>query len=149
MKKKNLKKGMCVVLAVSMSAAMMTGCGGEKSAEKATKNAGGETVPTYTIATVRWTDTWPTDFLESGIMKELEEKHGINIEWQIYYNSDWAEQKSLLLASGDLPDAFLGSISLNATDVAQNKSSFLELTDYIKEDTMPNLVQAFEKDLNP
>lgn len=146
MKKKNLKKGMCVVLAVSMSAAMMTGCGGEKSAEKATKNAGGETVPTYTIATVRWTDTWPTDFLESGIMKELEEKHGINIEWQIYYNSDWAEQKSLLLASGDLPDAFLGSISLNATDVAQNKSSFLELTDYIKEDTMPNLVQAFEKD---
>ena len=79
-------------------------------------------------------------------MKELEEKHGINIEWQIYYNSDWAEQKSLLLASGDLPDAFLGSISLNATDVAQNKSSFLELTDYIKEDTMPNLVQAFEKD---
>ena len=146
MKKKNLKKGMCVVLAVSMSAAMMTGCGGEKSAEKATKNAGGETVPTYTIATVRWTDTWPTDFLESGIMKELEEKHGINIEWQIYYNSDWAEQKSLLLASGDLPDAFLESISLNATDVAQNKSSFLELTDYIKEDTMPNLVQAFEKD---
>lgn len=146
MKKKNLKKGMCVVLAVSMSAAMMTGCGREKSAEKATKNAGGETVPTYTIATVRWTDTWPTDFLESGIMKELEEKHGINIEWQIYYNSDWAEQKSLILASGDLPDAFLGSISLNATDVAQNKSSFLELTDYIKEDTMPNLVQAFEKD---
>lgn len=146
MKKKSLKKGMCVVLAVSMSAAMMTGCGGEKSAEKETKNASGETVPTYTIATVRWTDTWPTDFLESGIMKELEEKHGINIEWQIYYNSDWAEQKSLLLASGDLPDAFLGSISLNATDVAQNKSSFLELTDYINEDTMPNLVQAFEKD---
>ena len=49
-----------------------------------------------------------TDFLESGFMKELEEKHGINIEWQVYYDSDWQEQKSLLLASGDLPDAFFG-----------------------------------------
>ena len=146
MRKKNFRKGVSLVLVASMSAAMLAGCGGQEEEGKKEAQGGKNDVPTYTIATVRWTDAWPTDFLESGVMKELEEKHGINIEWQIYYNSDWSEQKSLLLASGDLPDAFLGAISLNATDVAQNKSSFLELTDYINEETMPNLVSVFEKD---
>ncbi len=77
------------------------------------------------LATVRWTDAWPVDFLESGFMKELEEKHGIKIEWQVYYDNDWQEQKSLLLASGDLPDAFFGSICLKDTDISQNKDYFL------------------------
>lgn len=147
MKKKNLKKGVSLALTATMAAGLLTGCGGGKDNSSSTAtNSKGEEVPTYTIATVRWTDSWPTDFLESGIMKELEEKNGINIEWQVYYNSDWAEQKSLLLASGDLPDAFLGSVTLNSSDMAQNKASFLELTDLINEETMPNLTKAFEAD---
>lgn len=145
MKKKNLKKGMSLVLTASMAAGLLAGCGG--GGDEASSTASGEgDVPTYKIATVRWTDTWPTYFLESGIMKELEEKHGINIEWDIYYNSDWSEQKSLLLASGDLPDAFLGSICLNISDMTQNKSLFLDLTDLINEETMPNLTSIFESD---
>lgn len=79
MKRKNLKKGMSLVLTASMAAGLLAGCGG--GGDEASSTASGEgDVPTYKIATVRWTDTWPTDFLESGIMKELEEKHGINIE---------------------------------------------------------------------
>lgn len=149
MKKKNLKKGISLALSASMMAGLLAGCGGGSgsgNSSSAASGSGDEDVPTYTIATVRWTDAWPTDFLESGIMKELEEKHGINIEWDIYYNSDWSEQKSLLLASGDLPDAFLGSICLTASDMAQNKSLFLDLTDMITEETMPNLTQIFEDD---
>lgn len=147
MKKKNLKKGISLALSASMMAGLLAGCGGGSgNSSSAASGSGDENVPTYTIATVRWTDAWPTDFLESGIMKELEEKHGINIEWDIYYNSDWSEQKSLLLASGDLPDAFLGSICLTASDMAQNKSLFLDLTDMITEETMPNLTQIFEDD---
>lgn len=132
-----------MILTASMAAGLLAGCGGGKE----TSSTSGESeVPTYKIATVRWTDSWPTDFLESGIMKELEEKHGINIEWDVYYNSDWSEQKSLLLASGDLPDAFLGSICLNASDMAQNKSMFLDLTDLINEENMPNLTRIFASD---
>ena len=78
-------------------------------------------------------------------MKEIEEKTGVDITWQVYYNNDWSEQKSLLLASGDLPDAFWGSISLTDTDVNQNKSLFVELTDLIAEN-MPNLNRVFETD---
>ena len=155
-----LKKGLGIFLAATMVVGTLAGCGSksettttagsEPAKAETTENSGGDEavsddVPTYTIATVRWTDSWPVDFLESGIMKELEEKHGIKINWQVYYNSDWAEQKSLLLASGDLPDAFFGSICLNDSDVAQNKSYFVELTDLIDQN-MPNLKAVFEKE---
>ena len=143
--KKILQKGIRVFLSASLTAGLLAGCGGgggEQSSSSAAE--GGDSVPTFTIATMRWSDAWPTDFLESGIMKELEEKHGINIEWEIYYASDWSEQKSLLLASGDLPDAFLGSNALTASDMAQNKGNFVELTDLITEETMPNLTALFD-----
>ena len=152
-----LKKGLGLFLAASLVAGALTGCsaGGGKtetasgeSIQETGNNAASEgqgDVPTYTIATVRWNDTWPVDFLESGIMKELEEKHGINIEWQIYYNVDWTEQKSLLFASGDLPDAFFGSCGITDSDLTQNKTYFLELTDLINEN-MPNLKAVFEKE---
>jgi putative aldouronate transport system substrate-binding protein len=150
---KKTKQVMSAVLAAAMAAGLMTGCGGAASSQSAagstTENATGTTasteVPTFKIATVRWTDTWPTDFLESGVMKQLEEEAGVNIEWQIYYNSDWAEQKSLLLASGDLPDAFLGSICLTAADLSQNKANFVELSDLIDQN-MPNLKNVFAQD---
>ena len=87
----------------------------------------------FTVATVRWTDAWPNDFLKEGVMAEMEEKAGVDLDWQIYYNSDWSEQKSLLLASGELPDAFVGSICLNSSDMAQNKDYFVDLTPYIRE----------------
>lgn len=152
-------------MAAAMTASILGGCGssktgtgGETAADgksQAAKDAsaGGnvsdsaenQDIPTYNIATVRWTDAWPVDFLEDGIMKKLEEKHGIKINWQVYYNSDWSEQKSLLLASGDLPDAFFGSICLKDTDVAQNKPYFVELSDLIDKN-MPNLKAIMEKE---
>lgn len=151
------KKVGCLLLAAMMITASLTGCGAKQENAEAgsagtdsaqvTEGEAQQTgdVPTYKIATVRWTDAWPNDFMDSAFMKQLEEKHGINIEWQVYYNSDWAEQKSLLLASGDLPDAFFGSICLQDTDITQNKSYFLELTDLIDQN-MPNLKSVFEKE---
>ena len=73
--KKTLKRGISVFLAASMTAGLLAGCGGGSSGSSASSASEGEdSVPTFTIATMRWTDVWPTDFLESGIMKELEEK---------------------------------------------------------------------------
>lgn len=159
MKKKVIGRMLSVAVAAAMVMGTLAGCGGSgsdgssagDSAEGTQSDAAsdsGETadgVEEFTIATVRWTDAWPNDFMNQGIMKELEEKHNIKINWQVYYNSDWTEQKSLLLASGDLPDAFFGSICLTETDIAQNKDYFVELTDGI-EKNMPNLTAIFEKE---
>lgn len=160
MRKRTLGRVLSVAMAVAMVMGTLAGCGGSggqsaadgggsEGEETSASSDAGETaddgVETFTIATVRWTDAWPNDFMNEGIMKELEEKHNIKINWQVYYNSDWTEQKSLLLASGDLPDAFFGSICLTETDIAQNKDYFVELTDGI-ENNMPNLTAIFEKE---
>ena len=106
--------------------------------------AEGETTA-FTVLTVRWTDAWPIAFLEEGVMKRLEDQAGVDITWDVRYYSDWSEQKSLLLASPNaLPDVFLGSICLNASDVSQNSSYFIDLTEYITPEIMPNLCAAFE-----
>lgn len=156
MRKKVAGRLLSVMMAAAMVVGALTGCGGSDGAsgdgaEGTQADASGDSgetadgVEEFTIATVRWTDAWPNEFMNEGIMKELEEKHNIKINWQVYYNSDWTEQKSLLLASGDLPDAFFGSICLTETDVAQNKDYFVELTEGI-EKNMPNLTAIFEKE---
>lgn len=168
--RKNTKKWFSLMLAAAMAAGTLTGCGsgdGDKaqesqgnSVEEQTKeqssgqtDKGGEASgeassqderPTFKIVTVRWDGNWPTDFLSEGFMKEMEEKAGINIEWEIYSYGDWSEQRSLLLASEDLPDAFLGSITLTASDIAMNREYFVDLTDKIAD--MPNLTKAMEAD---
>ncbi len=99
----------------------------------------------FEISIVRWTDAWGTDFSRTAILKELEEKAGVTIDWDVHYYGDWAEQKSLMLASGNLPDAFWGEIALSDTDISQNKEYFVDLTPYIKK-YMPNLSAIFKKD---
>lgn len=162
-----LKKTLALLCTASLAAGMLAGCGNKEGSGETTDSQPVESqaddtqsadnlsdstealdddIPTFRIATVRWTDEWPTDFLKSGIMKELEEKAGINIEWTTYNNSDWGEQKALLFASNDLPDAFFGSCGIEAADVNQNKANFIELTDLVNETNMPNLMAAMEKD---
>ena len=93
---------------------------------------------TFRVAICRWAESWGLDFTQTALLNEISESTGATIEWDTYYYADWAEQKSLLLAGGDLPDAFFGSIALTDTDIAQNKLNLYELTDLIAEN-MPNL----------
>lgn len=148
-----LKRTAALLMAAGLSLSMLAGCGtsGQDStsaspdAEQNTSEGAAEGY-TYKIATVRWNDTWPTDFLTDGVMGDLAEEADIDIEWQIYYSNDFGEQKALLFASDDLPDAFFGSCGLSDSDIVQNKEKLLELTDLINEETMPNLMKIFEED---
>ncbi len=131
-------KTLRMILAMLLALTMVVGLCGIASAEEN---------PTFTVAIVRWTDGWGVDFTQTALLKEIGEATGVNIEWQPYYNQNWGEQKSLMLASGlsALPDAFFGSISLNDSDIALNEDFFVDLTDLIPE-YMPNLSAIFEKD---
>ena len=88
MKMSYWKKALSIGLAAVMTASMLAGCGGSNKdtaqsggntagtqasdTAEAADNGTSEDITTYKIATVRWTDAWPVDFLESGFMKELE-----------------------------------------------------------------------------
>ena len=148
-----LKRTAALLMAAGLSLSMLAGCGtpGQDSTSAspgAEQNATEDVAKgyTYKIATVRWNDTWPTDFLTDGVMGDLAKEADIDIEWQIYYSNDFGEQKALLFASDDLPDAFFGSCGLGDSEIVQNKEKLLELTDLINEETMPNLMKIFEED---
>ena len=136
---KKMKRIAAILLVLSMVLGL-AGCGNGKDS----KVNGGDN--TFRIVIVRHTDAWPTEFLEEGIMKELEEKHNIDIEWEIYTTSEWTELKSLLFSSpDDMPDAFLGSNAIMESDIQVYSDQFVELTDLIKEH-MPNLTKILEED---
>ncbi|MBD3949448.1 extracellular solute-binding protein [Tuanshanicoccus lijuaniae] len=95
----------------------------------------------YKIATVRWSD-WGMDFT-NGFVTDSQKDFGVKVNWDVYVNADWADQKAVLMASGDLPDAFLGSNALGDSEIMQNAALFLPLEDLIEEH-MPNLTAAMK-----
>lgn len=83
------------------------------------------------------------DFEENAMFQQMEKDTNVKINWQYAGDADWSEQKSLLLASGDLPDVFFGSNSLKDMDIATNLELFIPLEDYV-EKYCPNIQAAWE-----
>jgi putative aldouronate transport system substrate-binding protein len=74
----------------------------------------------------------PWDELDT--LKKMEEITGIHFEWDTILDSAYNERKNLALASGDLPDLFLGgSMSVQDQDTYGPLGIFLSLEDYIEE----------------
>lgn len=160
------KRVISVMLAGVLTVGVLGGCGGDSGTaaegDKGSKDqSAGEAQGTdvtgglvstgaeagddnsFRILTVRWAD-WGTDFLK-GFVDESEKAANVHVDWEVYVNSDWTDKKGVLMASGDLPDAFWGSICLNDADLATNAEYIIPLEDLIQEN-MPNLTAIFEED---
>ena len=72
------------------------------------------------------------------IISQLQEEAGVSIEWQIQTQADWPTQKSVLLASGEIPDLFFGTV-LEDSEVSDglfidwNSNGYLDMAPNIKE----------------
>lgn len=97
----------------------------------------------YKVATVRWAD-WGENY-HTGFPDQAAADAGITVTWDTILNSDWGDKKAVLLAGGNLPDAFMGSICFSETDILTNTGSFIALDDYIDE-YMPNFKKIMEED---
>lgn len=149
------KVAMMLAVAMTLSSVALTGCGSEEKAgtpmsgnEKTSTDTGASTngessVNTFEVATVRWSD-WGEDY-HLGFPDAAAEEAGVQINWNTILNSDWGDRKAVLLAGGDLPDAFMGSICFSESDVLTNVGSFIELDSYIDE-YMPNFKKIIETD---
>lgn len=73
---------------------------------------------------------------------ELEKRTNIHIKWDIC-RSGWEDKKAMLLASGDLPDAFFGA-GIQDSDITGHLDMFVPLENYI-EQYCPNIINMFEK----
>lgn len=137
---KKMKRVIAAILALTIVLGL-AGCG-----KTGKGNGSNDGRTTFRIVTVRNDSSIPTDFLEEGIMKQLEDKFDINIEWEVYSVNDWATEKNLMFASpDDLPDAFLGSLAISSGDIESYSEQFVELTELISKN-MPNLSKILEED---
>lgn len=150
---KNYVKRLCsTVLITGMTAALLAGCGG-KEQETVKADLGdsfhAEGLPivdeqvTIDILTTRWGSMGDT-FTVNRFLADLEAASNVKVEWQVQSLNDWGEQKSILLAGGQLPGIFLGSQSLSDADILNNLEYFMPLDDLI-ENYMPNYKKVLEE----
>ncbi len=145
---------MSVMLAATLALGL-AGCGSGDSANPGntgntgqgeTENFNKEGLPIVTepvtlkVLTMRWGNMGDT-FTQNQWLKDLEANTNVKIEWQVVSSNDWSEQKSIMLASGTLPDIILGNQTFSDSDIVNNLSYFRPLDDYI-EQYMPNLKAA-------
>ncbi|HIU76857.1 MAG TPA: extracellular solute-binding protein [Candidatus Pelethocola excrementipullorum] len=131
------KKKLFSILALAIAIGALAGCG-----NKASENTEGSD-NTYEVATVRWSD-WGEDY-HVGFPDDAAKEVGIDLKWDTILNSDWGDQKGVVLAGGDLPDAYLGSNCFSESDITMNAGTFIALDDYIDE-YMPNFKAIMESD---
>ncbi len=72
---------------------------------------------TYKIAVQQ--ETSQIDYNNIEFFKELEKATNVHIEFQCFPVSGYNEQKNLMLATGDYPDAFMGYACLSMADLNQ------------------------------
>lgn len=85
------------------------------------------------------------------IWQDIEELTNIHIEWENIPIASWIEKKNLMLATGDLPDAFLsgtgGALSSADQITYGPQGVLLDLTDLI-EQYCPNIQKMFAQNVN-
>lgn len=71
---------------------------------------------TLTFVGMNMNNTRVGRYDETDMMKYLEEKTNVRIVWDMVPQTSWKEKKNLLIASGQLPDGFMGPLSLTADE---------------------------------
>ncbi|RED54881.1 carbohydrate ABC transporter substrate-binding protein (CUT1 family) [Cohnella phaseoli] len=155
-----VKKWMSGLVLVSvLGTAVLTGCSsdsgekntasndaGKSSASASNDNFHPEGLPivdktvTLNALTIRWGNMGDS-FAKNAWLQELEKNSNVKINWQVISNTDWETQKSVMLASGKMPDIIVGDMAFGDADIMNNLSLFRPLDDYIDQ-YMPNLKAA-------
>lgn len=97
-----------------------------------------------TIAGVREDGFVP--FSDCQMFKDLEKSTNVKVKWLDWPQSQQKEKRNLAFASGDLPDAFYGSWSLDKPDVVKYgaEGMLLRLNDYLNATYMPNFTRILK-----
>nr|WP_263326314.1 ABC transporter substrate-binding protein [Neobacillus sp. Marseille-Q6967] len=150
---RNKKKSMAMALVLGLSATLaLTGCSNNDSAssEKKTETAFNKTgLPIVdkkvTLNFVSPKAALAPDYSEMVIFDRLEKATNVQIKWNNIPGDGYQEKKNLMLASGDLPDAFYAS-GFSDNDLVQygQNGTIIPLEDLIDK-YAPNLKNLFEQ----
>ena len=123
-----------VSIIVALGPAAVFAGGEEESAGAAGFNATGYPVVDEQIQlTFAFSHTGTKDDMDTlEFFWPIEEKTNIDIAWEVLLREGAAEKVNLMLASGDLPDAFYGGVTLTNEKITLNKERFRPLEDLIE-----------------
>lgn len=150
--KNSVKRIINLLLVAGILTGSMVGCNSKQGSADSSKEEIGfksEGLPitdkpiTLKVLTTRWGNMGDS-FTNNQWLKDLEKNTNVKIEWQVQSLNDWATQKSVMLAGGELPDVIIGNQSLNDSDIINNQSSLVPL-DSLIEKYMPNYQKALEE----
>lgn len=126
------KRAIATVLSAAMAMSMVAGTAMTTQAEEPVK-----------LKALFIAHPLTKDLEEMQWLSEVEAEAGVEIEWEVIH-ADWNTVKSTRFASGDVPD-----LLFNATedaDYTKYNGLFLDLTDKITPETMPNVSAMFEEE---
>lgn len=140
--RKGIKMKRKVISGFMVAAVLVTaaGCG------NAEKTAGGNADANQTeFLIVGGQSALSPGYDDNEVLNKLQEEQGISIEWNTMSDS-LAEQVGIQIAGDDLPDAYMG-VGFSNYDLANygEDGTFVDLTPYINEETMPNLTAILEE----
>jgi putative aldouronate transport system substrate-binding protein len=81
----------------------------------------------------------------NSFYSQMERDTNVFVNWETRYTADFNEQRALMLASGDMPEAIWGSNGWTYEVIEDNKELFLPLDDLIDK-YMPNLKAIMAQD---
>lgn len=146
MRKGMWKKAIAFTSAVIVAASVLTGCGGSGSnegkdgADTPGDAAGNVQKVKLTAIVTKHPLTKP--LAEMEWLQKVEDAAGVDIEWQ-EITADWDQKKGTMLASGDVPDLFVGPNVITDADFAQFQGLFQDLSGML--DQAPNVQKMFEE----
>ena len=88
------------------------------------------------------THSWTKDLDDIPMFNKLNEEIGVKIVWE-QIRSGWDEKKNTVLASGDVPDVFIGW-GITDSDIAAFINVFMPLNSLI-ESYAPNITRMFNE----
>lgn len=124
-----MKRLLSLVLALSMLLSLTLAAAAQAEEKVTLKVIVTPNIPTKDVNTIAY-------------LKEMADKANVTIEWEPI-TSGYGELKSVMLASGDLPDILLGSSSVAESDFAQFPELFADMTELLE--YAPNVVKMFEE----
>ena len=87
-----------------------------------------------------------SDILEMEVYQRLEDKTNVQIRGEFILPASWEERKNLVLASGDLPDLFLGTGALSDSDLVRyGPQGLLVPLEDMLEEYAPNFMDVLDR----
>lgn len=147
-----MKKFLVTALCVAMVCSVFSGCSTKsttseqgQSLDSSEKEISSEQVPEVPVKLNFIANLNPatTDLNENTFLKEMAKNVNAEITYECTF-SEWDVKKSTILASNDLPDAFVTG-GITTQDISSNLGLFEKLDDFIKENA-PTIQSVLDND---